>query len=120
MDVGVPDGLSVAEPFTPVGDGADGPAGPVVVFDGDAPGVVPVVTVGDGDELVGEVVPADALPGVGSAHAGADKVSPDKVIAAVTAVTVTRPCLSLISPSIWSFRTVVSDPDLVRAADPSQ
>ncbi|WP_192582237.1 hypothetical protein [Streptomyces triticiradicis] len=95
-------------------------AGSVVVSDGDTRGVVPGITVGEADESAGEVVPADAVPGVGPAHAGADNVSPDKVIAAVTAVTVTRPCLSLISPSIWSFRIVVRDPDLVRAADPSQ
>ncbi|WP_406177389.1 hypothetical protein [Streptomyces sp. NBC_00996] len=70
----------------------------MVMFDGDGPVVVPSVTVGEADEPAGEAVPADAVPGVGPAHAGADKVSPDKVIAAVTAVTVTRPCLSLIFP----------------------
>ncbi|MET9899699.1 hypothetical protein [Streptomyces sp. NPDC006446] len=92
----------------------------MAVFDGDGPDVVPGVPVGEVDEPVGVAVPVDAVPGVGPAHAGADTVSPDKVIAAVTAVMVTRLCLSLISPSIWSFRIVVSDPDLVQATDRSQ
>lgn len=94
VDVGVPDGLSVAEPLTPVGEGADGAAGSVVVFDGDAPGVVPGVAVGDGDEPVGDSGSGGRVAGrrIGPRGRGQGE----------------------------SGQGEVSDPDLVRAADPSQ